>query len=287
MPPDQPSHLGPPEGEREVPTARQLVRSTLYAVVIAGALLVTCVLPAEYGIDPTGIGRRIGLTQMGETKRALAEEAAAAAEASAAADAAAASVEQSSEPSGDATALGHGTFLAVIAEELQRHPSSGLADLYTFAYHAAMGAEHSGMDETAARTWLAREVAALGAAQTWPESLRAEPLLESLTPSGDLVRVNLRPFIVNGGDLGALAAAFTKTANEVVPSREHLEQYWRELEDGAERGSIPFARDSLATYFARQRALGFPTVEHSAAYLAAYRPAYRVVRRALVPRVDE
>src|SRR3546814_17950651 len=35
------------------------------------------VLPSEYGIDPTGIGRVIGLTEMGAIKMQLAEEAAA------------------------------------------------------------------------------------------------------------------------------------------------------------------------------------------------------------------
>ena len=74
-----------PPPDALAPTSRQLIRSTLLAVVVAALLLVTCVLPAEYGVDPTGVGRLLGLTQMGEVKMALAEEAAnnAAAEASA------------------------------------------------------------------------------------------------------------------------------------------------------------------------------------------------------------
>jgi len=48
-------------------------------------LLLTTVLPAEYGIDPTGAGRVLGLTQMGEIKVRLAREAAADATADAAA----------------------------------------------------------------------------------------------------------------------------------------------------------------------------------------------------------
>lgn len=68
------------------PTSRQLLRSTLIALVVAVAILVTIVLPAEYGRDPTGIGRIIGLTEMGEIKMALAEEAAANAAALASAD---------------------------------------------------------------------------------------------------------------------------------------------------------------------------------------------------------
>ena len=43
------------------PTSAQLVRATLLAALAAAALLVTVVLPAEYGIDPTGIGPVLGL----------------------------------------------------------------------------------------------------------------------------------------------------------------------------------------------------------------------------------
>jgi len=54
----------------ELPTSRQLVRATGLAAVVAAAILVTTVLPAEYGIDPTGAGRALGLTPMGELKQA-------------------------------------------------------------------------------------------------------------------------------------------------------------------------------------------------------------------------
>lgn len=59
----------------ELPTSRQLLRSTVIAIVAATAILVTIVLPAEYAIDPTGVGRALNLTEMGEIKTQLAEEA--------------------------------------------------------------------------------------------------------------------------------------------------------------------------------------------------------------------
>ena len=59
----------------ELPTSAQLVRSTLIAAGVAAALFVTVVLPAEYGIDPTGVGRALGLAEMGEIKTQLHEEA--------------------------------------------------------------------------------------------------------------------------------------------------------------------------------------------------------------------
>ncbi|MDP3193926.1 hypothetical protein [Tabrizicola sp.] len=52
-----------------------LIRSTLLAAGAAGAVLVLFWLPAEYGIDPTGMGRLTGLTEMGEIKQQLAAEA--------------------------------------------------------------------------------------------------------------------------------------------------------------------------------------------------------------------
>ena len=59
----------------ELPSTGRLMRSTVIAAAIAAGLLATVVLPAEYAIDPTGIGRLLGLTQMGEVKVALAAEA--------------------------------------------------------------------------------------------------------------------------------------------------------------------------------------------------------------------
>jgi len=61
---------------QELPSTGKLIKSTILAAVAAGALLVTVVLPAEYGIDPTGIGETIGLKKMGEIRISLAEEAA-------------------------------------------------------------------------------------------------------------------------------------------------------------------------------------------------------------------
>ena len=52
-----------------------LIRSTLIAAGAAGAILVLFWLPAEYGIDPTGVGALTGLTEMGEIKQQRSAEA--------------------------------------------------------------------------------------------------------------------------------------------------------------------------------------------------------------------
>lgn len=58
-----------------LPTPRQLHRSAFFAACVAVVLLFTAYLPAEYGIDPTGVGDLTGLTEMGKIKTQLHEEA--------------------------------------------------------------------------------------------------------------------------------------------------------------------------------------------------------------------
>jgi hypothetical protein len=53
------------------PSSRRLYASIAAAVAAAAVLLVLFVLPAEYGIDPTGLGKRMGLTAMNEPSRTL------------------------------------------------------------------------------------------------------------------------------------------------------------------------------------------------------------------------
>lgn len=61
--------------------ARSPLKATVIAALAAAAILVAVVLPAEYGIDWTGIGKVTGLAAMGRDKvaaaRALEQEAAA------------------------------------------------------------------------------------------------------------------------------------------------------------------------------------------------------------------
>ena len=52
----------------ELPSTKRLIKSTVMAVLVAILFLLVAILPAEYGIDPTGVGKILGLTKMGEIK---------------------------------------------------------------------------------------------------------------------------------------------------------------------------------------------------------------------------
>ncbi|MHB8911147.1 MAG: hypothetical protein ACYC42_00515 [Lysobacter sp.] len=56
--------------QTEAPSTRRLLKATAVAIAVAGVILVTTVLPAEYDIDPTGIGGQLGLKVLASTAEA-------------------------------------------------------------------------------------------------------------------------------------------------------------------------------------------------------------------------
>jgi hypothetical protein len=56
--------IGPTPRPGELPEPRQLLRAVGMAIALAAVLLLTVILPAEYGIDVTGAGRALGLARL-------------------------------------------------------------------------------------------------------------------------------------------------------------------------------------------------------------------------------
>jgi hypothetical protein len=45
-------------------SARSLIKHIFIAILLAATVLITVILPAEYNIDPTGVGEQLGLTKL-------------------------------------------------------------------------------------------------------------------------------------------------------------------------------------------------------------------------------
>ena len=160
----------------------------------------------------------------------------------------------------------------LLADHLARYPKMEARDIYKLLFQAALGAEHAVRDEAAARDWLVRELDEMGSG---PQ----EPLLDPISPDGRIVRVHLRPFVQAGGAPEALLRAFVRTANEVNGDREDLPRWGAAAADFADTHPGPPTGEAIRSFFATMESQYYPTIHHSAAYLAAYRPAYRVVAR--------
>jgi hypothetical protein len=53
-----------PSPDRQAPSGQRIGLSVVIALAVAAVVLLVAVLPAEYGIDPTGIGRVLGFTEL-------------------------------------------------------------------------------------------------------------------------------------------------------------------------------------------------------------------------------
>ena len=164
-------------------------------------------------------------------------------------------------------------FDRIIEQQIARYPRMELQDLYKLAFQAAMGSAHSVRDAAEAREWLAREARDLAPGP-------AEPVVDPISPDGDMVRVNLRPYLAAGGELAALAEAFVRTAHTYRASLPRLEEYLAYVERLTEAGRLPVSAAGLRAYCDEMRKRGYPVPEHSARYVEAYHPAYRVLLRA-------
>jgi len=60
-----------PSPDWQAPSGQRLALSVVAALAVAVVVLVAAVLPAEYGIDPTGVGRLLGLTELHQSARTI------------------------------------------------------------------------------------------------------------------------------------------------------------------------------------------------------------------------
>ena len=112
----------------ELPSTRRLLMATGIAIAVAGVILVTTVLPAEYGVDPTGIGARLGLDVLsGKAKVATLP-------------AAATSAEPTAKPGLDAAAVGL-PITSVQADTVSRHQGAFREDTMSLTLPPGEGAE--------------------------------------------------------------------------------------------------------------------------------------------------
>jgi len=165
---------------------------------------------------------------------------------------------------------------SLLGRQWARFPAMEPQDVYKLVFQATMGSRHAGLDSAMAARWLDAEIRDLGPG---PD----EPVADTISVDGRMVRVNLRPYLAVGGDRTALLRAFVRSAQEFRGSSGDLGRQLGYVARMASDGQLPLPAGALRRYFARMRAAGYPAVEHSSAYVAAYRPAYRVVLGALLP----
>ncbi|HNR02742.1 MAG TPA: hypothetical protein PKK59_09415 [Anaerolineaceae bacterium] len=172
------------------------------------------------------------------------------------------------------------SFRSILLDHAARYPAWQPQDVYKLSHQAVLGSQHAVNDREHARAWLQQELAALTAA---PPELPDDPLIDSISEDGAIIRVHLRPLIRLGLSPDMLLAAFLRTAEEYQGSKDTLQRCLQEAIVLVKEDRLHFTSRRLTRFINTMAREGFPAAHHSAAYTRAYHPAYRVVARACLP----
>lgn len=159
---------------------------------------------------------------------------------------------------------------AVLTAHAETYPLMRPQDAVKLIYQNEFGGGHMIADAAASLTRLRGELAAV---QHDPDAA----LLEDI--GGGMVRVMLAALRTEEYPPEALNDGFVRSAGLRRGNPAQFLQKLDTLRKLTRQGRFSFSTQELDAYLADYRAAGCPAVSHSEVYRAAYRPAYRVLRR--------
>lgn len=172
------------------------------------------------------------------------------------------------------------TLAQVLDWHLEHYPLLQAADIYKLVHQSVFGPGHIVESADQCRKVLEHEFARLSSLPPDTATLAPVSETEPLDPEGELVRVNLAPLRAGSSMADALVSVLVETARTFVPVAGKMPARLAASVEWC-RKRLPEQAVWLEEIADAAPREGFPPTHHSAAYEAAYRPAYRVVRRDL------
>ncbi len=163
-------------------------------------------------------------------------------------------------------------FKNVLINNFRKYPLSEARDIYKFVFHSAMGPGHAAADPDLVMDWLKFEINSL--------TEHDDPVLfDELCPESGLIRLHLRPYLKNGGDIEELCKAFLDTSKKFEPSHSRLRKLWGQAVELSSSAIINVPVTEMESFFLEMEARSYPAARHSEIYKDNYKPAYRVVSK--------
>ncbi|MDZ7334560.1 MAG: hypothetical protein ONB32_05310 [candidate division KSB1 bacterium] len=164
------------------------------------------------------------------------------------------------------------SLVEIIRQNQQQKRQFDIQDAYKLIYQSVFGIEHLLVDLEGTRQRLNQELNAIRADSD-------EPLIEIISVSGDVVRLNLRPYKLLEGEASELFQAMIWTGQQIRGSREGFLSLWGQFQEAVVTGLLNFDKKALLRFDEQMNARNYPAVHHSHGYRQAHRPAYRVLSR--------
>ena len=158
---------------------------------------------------------------------------------------------------------------AILIAHAKRYPLMQPRDAVKLIYQNEFGGGHLIRDEQACLNYLRREYTSVAKDPT-------VPLYEDI--GNGIIRVNLAA--VKPEDLEQLGRAFIDSAAKHKGTMDRFLNKLEVLRKLANEGVFNFDTNALNAYLSEYEAAGYPAVSHSPEYRQAYKPAYRIIRKA-------
>lgn len=159
----------------------------------------------------------------------------------------------------------------ILKEHSARYPLMRPCDAVKLIYQNEFGGGHLINDKTGARLYLQHEYALI-------EQSASAPLYENI--GNGLARLQLAAFDANRMSLEAAFEWFYASSACVHGNIDSFMDKLKVLTDLAQKdGMFSFTAHELKEYLKDYSSRGYPMVSHSAQYRAAYKPAYRVIKK--------
>jgi hypothetical protein len=176
-------------------------------------------------------------------------------------------------PSEEPTSLPMQQLEETLRDQVARYPNMQPTDLYKLLHQATLGPAHLFMGTAShLETGLTHEVRKMKPAPT-----PGEREIEVINPSKGLARINLRPFILNGGKVENLARAVARTGHTFRGEHAELTATLDAAADLVEPLGFAFSREEFVRTARDMKLAGYPSHHHSSVYAQNYEPAYRLV----------
>ncbi len=156
----------------------------------------------------------------------------------------------------------------LLTAHYQTYPESQIEDIFKFLYQSAFGCEHLLADQSAAIAYIRKEAANC--------LLHCGEMVEPL--DGAYCRVHL-DYLKNGLRPETFGKLFVLSAVHEEEGRERLEEKLSAMLELVEEGGLPYAEADVKDALESWRESGFLPCHHSEKFRAAYRPAYRLLKK--------
>ncbi|UCE05079.1 MAG: hypothetical protein JSW07_15860 [bacterium] len=167
------------------------------------------------------------------------------------------------------------TERAKLVELIQQHQGTKknfeIQDAYKLIYQGVFGVEHILDNPQIAKKHLELELESVIGSDT-------ETLIENISVSGEIVRINLHPYKYRNGDIEKLFEAMVHSAEKISGSQKRFLALWNEFMRAVFKGQLNFGKEQLIIFDNKVKSDDYPAMHHSSAYREANQPAYRVLK---------